>query len=77
MIYLNYFFKLLIFYPKCHFFVFRSGFSSTSGQWEEAVHVYNSTPLQELSDLVGLALAYCKAGLISDSISGKDWKTPK
>uniref|UniRef100_A0AAX7T5H4 Tetratricopeptide repeat domain 37 n=1 Tax=Astatotilapia calliptera TaxID=8154 RepID=A0AAX7T5H4_ASTCA len=41
----------------------------TSGQWEEAVHVYNSTPLQELSDLVGLALAYCKAGLISDSIS--------
>uniref|UniRef100_A0A669DY42 SKI3 subunit of superkiller complex n=1 Tax=Oreochromis niloticus TaxID=8128 RepID=A0A669DY42_ORENI len=41
----------------------------TSGQWEEAVHVYNSTPLQELSDLVGLALAYCKAGLISESIS--------
>lgn len=57
--------------------MFRSGFSSTSGQWEEAVHVYNSTPLQELSDLVGLALAYCKAGLISDSISGRDWKTPK
>lgn len=57
--------------------MFRSGFSSTSGQWEEAVHVYNSTPLQELSDLVGLALAYCKAGLISDSISSKDWKTPK
>uniref|UniRef100_A0A8C4E3R1 SKI3 subunit of superkiller complex n=1 Tax=Dicentrarchus labrax TaxID=13489 RepID=A0A8C4E3R1_DICLA len=41
----------------------------TSGQWDEAVHVYNSTPLQELSDLTGLALAYCKAGLIPESIS--------
>ncbi|XP_071338724.1 superkiller complex protein 3 [Trachinotus anak] len=41
----------------------------TAGQWEEAVHVYNSTPLQELSDLVGLALAYCRAGLIPESIS--------
>ncbi|KAM7416515.1 hypothetical protein PAMA_018530 [Pampus argenteus] len=41
----------------------------TSGQWEEAVHVYNSTPLQELSDLSGLALAYCKAGLIPESIN--------
>ncbi|XP_060893952.1 superkiller complex protein 3 [Labrus mixtus] len=41
----------------------------TSGQWEEAVRVYNSTPLQELSDLVGLALAYCRAGLISESIN--------
>ncbi|XP_070689878.1 tetratricopeptide repeat protein 37 [Pempheris klunzingeri] len=41
----------------------------TSGQWEEAVHVYNSTALQELSDLTGLALAYCKAGLIPDSIN--------
>ncbi|XP_041643550.1 tetratricopeptide repeat protein 37 [Cheilinus undulatus] len=40
-----------------------------SGQWEEAVSVFNSTPLQELSDLVGLALAYCKAGLISESIN--------
>ncbi|XP_074526833.1 superkiller complex protein 3 [Halichoeres trimaculatus] len=39
----------------------------TSGQWEEAVHVYNSTPLQELSDLAGLALAYCRAGLLSES----------
>ncbi|KAM4576471.1 tetratricopeptide repeat protein 37 [Odontesthes bonariensis] len=38
-----------------------------SGQWEEAVHVYNSTPLQELSDLVGLALAYCRAGLFPES----------
>ncbi|KAM7391819.1 hypothetical protein PAMP_022476 [Pampus punctatissimus] len=41
----------------------------TSGQWEEAVCVYNSTPLQELSDLSGLALAYCKAGLITESIN--------
>uniref|UniRef100_A0AAQ5XSY8 Tetratricopeptide repeat domain 37 n=1 Tax=Amphiprion ocellaris TaxID=80972 RepID=A0AAQ5XSY8_AMPOC len=37
--------------------------------WEEAVQVYNSTPLQELSDLVGLALAYCRAGLFPESIS--------
>ncbi|XP_026177103.1 tetratricopeptide repeat protein 37 [Mastacembelus armatus] len=41
----------------------------TSGQWEEAAQVYNSTPLQELSDLGGLALAYCRAGLIPESIS--------
>ncbi|KAM4615710.1 tetratricopeptide repeat protein 37 [Polymixia lowei] len=39
----------------------------TSGQWEEAVRVYSSTPLQELCDLVGLALAYCRAGLIPES----------
>ncbi|XP_044225084.1 tetratricopeptide repeat protein 37 [Thunnus albacares] len=41
----------------------------TSCQWEEAVQVYNSTPLQELSDLAGLALAYCRAGLIPESIN--------
>ncbi|KAA8592375.1 hypothetical protein FQN60_017830 [Etheostoma spectabile] len=41
----------------------------TSGQLEEAVRVYNSTPLQELSDLAGLALAYCRAGLIPESIN--------
>lgn len=41
----------------------------TSGQWEEAVRVYNSTSLQELSDLGGLALAYCRAGLIPDCIN--------
>uniref|UniRef100_A0A8C3AUP9 SKI3 subunit of superkiller complex n=1 Tax=Cyclopterus lumpus TaxID=8103 RepID=A0A8C3AUP9_CYCLU len=40
----------------------------TFGQSEEAVRVYNSTPLQELSDLAGLALAYCRAGLIPESI---------
>uniref|UniRef100_A0A671Y0B2 SKI3 subunit of superkiller complex n=1 Tax=Sparus aurata TaxID=8175 RepID=A0A671Y0B2_SPAAU len=41
----------------------------TSGQLDEAVSVYNSTPLQELSDLTGLALAYCRAGLIAESIN--------
>lgn len=40
---------------------------STSGKWEEAVQVYNSTPLEEFSDLVGLALAYYRAGLFSES----------
>ncbi|XP_057688617.1 tetratricopeptide repeat protein 37 isoform X2 [Corythoichthys intestinalis] len=39
------------------------------GRWEEAVRCYNTTPLEELSDLSGLALAYCKAGLIQDSFS--------
>ncbi|XP_042343628.1 tetratricopeptide repeat protein 37 isoform X2 [Plectropomus leopardus] len=41
----------------------------TSGQLEEAVRVYDSTPLQELSDLAGLALVYCRAGLIPESIN--------
>ncbi|KAI9527787.1 hypothetical protein NQZ68_027877 [Dissostichus eleginoides] len=41
----------------------------TSGQSEEAVRVYSSTPLQELSDLAGLALSSCRAGLIPESIS--------
>lgn len=41
----------------------------TSGQWEEAVRVYSSTPLQELSDMTGLALAHCRAGLIPESIN--------
>uniref|UniRef100_M4AYA2 SKI3 subunit of superkiller complex n=1 Tax=Xiphophorus maculatus TaxID=8083 RepID=M4AYA2_XIPMA len=39
-----------------------------SGQWDEAVQVYKSTPLQDLSDLVGLALAYFRAGLYPESI---------
>lgn len=50
-------------------------FYSTSGQWDEAVRVYTATPLQELSDLTGLALAYCRARLIPESISGEDWET--
>lgn len=41
----------------------------TAGQWEEAVHVYASTPLQELCDLTGLALANYRAGLITESIT--------
>lgn len=49
-------------------------FCSTSGQWDEAVRVYNSTPLQELSDLSGLALAYCRAGLVPESINGEGWR---
>lgn len=39
------------------------------GQWEEAVHIYKSTPLEALSYLTGLALAYCRAGLIPESIN--------
>ncbi|XP_036955110.1 tetratricopeptide repeat protein 37 isoform X3 [Acanthopagrus latus] len=41
----------------------------TLGQLDEAVSVYNSTPLQELSDLTGLALACCRAGLIGESVN--------
>ncbi|XP_072289660.1 tetratricopeptide repeat protein 37 [Eucyclogobius newberryi] len=41
----------------------------SSGQWEEAVHVFKSTPLEELADLTGLALAYCRAGLLPESIN--------
>uniref|UniRef100_A0A672JN51 Tetratricopeptide repeat domain 37 n=1 Tax=Salarias fasciatus TaxID=181472 RepID=A0A672JN51_SALFA len=37
--------------------------------WDEAIQAYNSTPLQDLCDLVGLALAYCRAGLFSESSS--------
>ncbi|XP_045562596.1 tetratricopeptide repeat protein 37 [Salmo salar] len=40
-----------------------------TGQWEEAVRVYSSTSLEVLHDLAGLALAYCRAGLIPESIS--------
>lgn len=39
------------------------------GQWEEAVHVFKSTSLEELTYLAGLALAYCRAGLIPESIN--------
>uniref|UniRef100_A0AAV2MSR5 Tetratricopeptide repeat domain 37 n=1 Tax=Knipowitschia caucasica TaxID=637954 RepID=A0AAV2MSR5_KNICA len=42
---------------------------SSLGQWEEAVRVFNSTPLKELTDLTGLALAYCRAGLVPKSIN--------
>lgn len=40
-----------------------------SGQWEEAVQVYKSTPLEDLCDLVGLALAYYRAALFPESIN--------
>lgn len=60
-------------YPKQHRYMSHCVFCSTSGQLDEAVSVYNSTPLQELSDLTGLALAYCRAGLIAESINGKEW----
>ncbi|KAM6965620.1 superkiller complex protein 3 [Aplochiton taeniatus] len=40
----------------------------STGQWEEAVRVYSSTPLEELHDLAGLALAHYRAGNIPDSI---------
>ena len=35
------------------------------------MRVYSSTPLQELHDLAGLALAHCRAGHIPESISGE------
>lgn len=60
-------FFFFLYFPLC--------FRSTAGQCEEAVRVYNSTPLQELSDLAGLALAYCRAGLITESTSGEGWHT--
>ncbi len=34
---------------------------SDAGQWEEAVRIYSSTPLEELHDLIGLALACSEA----------------
>ncbi|XP_030628701.1 tetratricopeptide repeat protein 37 [Chanos chanos] len=38
-------------------------------QWEEAVRVYSLTPLEELHDLAGLALACFRAGRLQESIS--------
>ncbi|XP_063051126.1 superkiller complex protein 3 [Engraulis encrasicolus] len=40
-----------------------------AGEWEEAIRVYSSTPLEELQDLTGLALAYFRAGLLLESLS--------
>lgn len=39
------------------------------GEFERAIQVYSSTPLQELRDLTGLALACCRAGRVGDSIN--------
>lgn len=45
---------------------------SSTGQWDEAVRVHNSTQPQESTDLCSLALACCSAGLIAESFSGED-----
>ncbi|XP_011614358.2 tetratricopeptide repeat protein 37 isoform X1 [Takifugu rubripes] len=45
---------------------------STLGQWDKAACVYKSTQLQELSDVVGLALAYCRAGRLTESRDAYD-----
>ncbi|KAG9354326.1 hypothetical protein JZ751_001031 [Albula glossodonta] len=39
-----------------------------TGQWEQAVRIYSSTPQEELHDITGLALAYFRAGLLQDSV---------
>lgn len=41
---------------------------SDDGQWEEAVRIYCSTPLEELHDLIGLALACFRIGRLPESI---------
>ncbi|XP_075895011.1 tetratricopeptide repeat protein 37 [Nelusetta ayraudi] len=41
----------------------------STGQWDEAVRVHNSTQPQESTDLCSLALACCSAGLIAESFS--------
>lgn len=45
---------------------------SSTGQWDEAVRIHNSTQPQESTDLCSLALACCSAGLIAESFSGED-----
>lgn len=50
---------------------------STSGQWDKAACVYKSTQLEELSDVVGLALAYCRSGHLTESRDGEDRNTFK
>lgn len=44
---------------------------SDDGQWEEAVRIYSSTPLEELHDLIGLALAYFRIGRMPESVQGE------
>ncbi|KAM4050000.1 superkiller complex protein 3 isoform 2-T3 [Anomaloglossus baeobatrachus] len=43
------------------------------GQYDEAIKAYSATPLTELDDLTGLALAYFKKGLLQESM--KVYKT--
>ncbi|XP_062873563.1 superkiller complex protein 3 [Trichomycterus rosablanca] len=40
-----------------------------TGHWEEAVQHYSSTPLEELHDLTGLALACFRAGQLQESVN--------
>ncbi|XP_076854203.1 tetratricopeptide repeat protein 37 isoform X2 [Brachyhypopomus gauderio] len=40
-----------------------------TGRWEEAVRHYTSTPLEELQDLTGLALACFRAGHLQESVN--------
>ncbi|KAL7839781.1 hypothetical protein SRHO_G00264390 [Serrasalmus rhombeus] len=40
-----------------------------TSRWEEAVHYYSSTPLEELHDLAGLALACFRAGHLQESVN--------
>uniref|UniRef100_A0A4W4FXR7 Tetratricopeptide repeat domain 37 n=1 Tax=Electrophorus electricus TaxID=8005 RepID=A0A4W4FXR7_ELEEL len=42
---------------------------SDTGLWEEAVRHYSSTPLEELQDLTGLALACFRAGHLQESVN--------
>uniref|UniRef100_A0A673LBR1 Tetratricopeptide repeat protein 37-like n=1 Tax=Sinocyclocheilus rhinocerous TaxID=307959 RepID=A0A673LBR1_9TELE len=41
---------------------------SDDGQWEEAVRIYSSTPLEELHDLIGLALSCFRIGRLPESV---------
>ncbi|KAI4898342.1 hypothetical protein NFI96_024562 [Prochilodus magdalenae] len=40
-----------------------------TGRWEEAVQYYSSTPLEELPDLAGMALACFRAGRLQESVN--------
>lgn len=44
---------------------------SDTGQCEDAVRVFSSTPLGELQDLIGLALAHFRAGHLQESLAGE------
>uniref|UniRef100_A0A8C1WLE1 Tetratricopeptide repeat domain 37 n=1 Tax=Cyprinus carpio TaxID=7962 RepID=A0A8C1WLE1_CYPCA len=41
---------------------------SDDGQWEEAVRIYSSTSLEELHDLIGLALTCFRIGRLTESV---------
>uniref|UniRef100_A0A8C2J9Z5 Tetratricopeptide repeat domain 37 n=1 Tax=Cyprinus carpio TaxID=7962 RepID=A0A8C2J9Z5_CYPCA len=50
------------------FFSFSYVTVSDDGQWEEAVRIYSSTPLEELHDLIGLALTCFRIGRLPESV---------